>query len=94
MTRKFCDRCGKEIKNAHMVSVGTRDNAIGNQAFCYGGYEQTVHVELCDSCINELRLQTLFQNINDQGNPKDNVKEQFFAALSELIKAAMDENGK
>ena len=90
MTKDYCDRCGKEITDIYRVSIGTMDSRIRDKNYCYSGYEQTIHADLCDDCVNDLKLQMLFKNRACQDVPKDDVKEQFFNALQELVKAAME----
>ena len=93
MEKHFCDRCGKEIKDLHVVSITTRDDAIiDRRKYTYTGVEERISVELCDDCINDLNLKMLYENKSERRAPKEDVKEQFFSALKELTEKLVEEN--
>ena len=94
MRKDYCDRCGKEIIKAHRVSIVTTDVKIKDCDICFSGYgyNQEIHVDLCDDCVDELKLQMLFKNRAYCDVPKDDVKEQFFKSLQELVKSITEEN--
>lgn len=53
MNKIFCDRCGKETKEASFIKIGGIDKVdfFGNQSYIIGE-----HFDLCTDCLEECRL--------------------------------------
>ena len=86
MTKKFCDRCGKEAEKLNKVKM-----SFGNAGYPGGGYKQSA-VELCEDCQKETGIFDFIQkNSYKETIEEPSEQDKFFELFRNMISCAVQD---